>query len=657
MRNFRNRHLLIADLLLLAALPSLAYAIRFESWSWTLAHSQTASVFTLWSVPLALGVFYRFDLYRRLWQYASTAEAVSLLGATATIAALNFLMGSLLLPWLGVTASRVPFSVIFIHALLLGGALGGLRMLVKTGVIRFSFERRRQDGKRVLIAGAGNAGQLFLRELNSNKKLGLHPVGFVDDDRTKQRHWMSNLQVLGRIADIPQLVAAHHVAAVVIAMPSAPGQVIRQIVKAASDAGVEARTLPSLSEILTGHLTVATTREVRIEDLLRREPIVTDLEQVGRLFGGHTVLVTGAGGSIGSELCRQIAALGPRRLVLLGHGENSIFTILSELEGKYPEIEAVPVIADVRDRARIWSVFSDLRPDAVFHAAAHKHVPLMEANVIEAVTNNIVGSANVADAAAEFGCSRFVLVSTDKAVRPTNIMGATKRVAEHVVQRAARAAGTPFVTVRFGNVLGSRGSVVPTFLRQIKAGGPVTVTHPEMRRYFMTIPEAVQLVLQAAALGRGSELFMLDMGEPVRIVDLARDMIRLCGLQAGEDVEIRFTGARPGEKLYEEMFWSDEVAEPSDHPKILRAKANGHANGAEKLIDRLMAAATGGAGGAELRMLLHEIVPDFAEAEVPQFVESSDRSIVLEGSGNGTAAHPRREPIVRKIPKVVPKTA
>jgi FlaA1/EpsC-like NDP-sugar epimerase len=656
MRNFRNRHLLFADVVLLAILPSLAYAVRFESWRWALDHSQTAAVFTLWSVPLSLAVFYLFGLYRRLWQYASLAELEAILGAAASVAILNFLLGSLLLPWMGVTAARVPFSVIFIHSLLMGGGIGALRLLVRTGVIRFALDRRRPTGKRVLIAGAGTAGQLFLRELRANKRLNLSPVGFVDDDKSKHGQWMSNLQVLGSIADIPRLVATRQVAAVVIAMPSAPGHVIRQIVKAAGDAGVEARTVPSLSEILTGRIAVATTREVRIEDLLRREPIHTDLEQVSRLCGGQTVLITGAGGSIGTELCRQIAALGPRRLLLVGHGENSIFTILSELEGSYPDLDAVPVIADVRDRQRIRAVFREQRPDVVFHAAAHKHVPLMEANVIEAVTNNVVGSANVAEAAADFGTARFVLVSTDKAVRPTNIMGATKRVAEHLVERTARSVGRPFVTVRFGNVLGSRGSVVPTFLRQIKAGGPVTVTHPEMRRYFMTIPEAVQLVLQAGALGRGAELFMLDMGEPVRIVDLARDMIRLCGLEEDSDIEIKFTGARPGEKLYEEMFWSDEVSEPTGHPKILRAKANGNGHDVEQLIDRLIAAAQAGAPNTELRTLLHEIVPDFAETEVPAGAELSTRAIALESAGNGTSPG-RREPIVRHITAAVPKTA
>jgi FlaA1/EpsC-like NDP-sugar epimerase len=338
-------------------------------------------------------------------------------------------------------------------------------------------------------------------------------------------------------------------------------------------------------------------------------------------------LVTGAGGSIGSELCRQLAAVRPSRLVLVGHGENPIFEILQELRRDYPSQPITPVIADIRDRERITEVFAALRPHAVFHAAAHKHVPLMEENVAEAVTNNVLGTRNVVDAAVAHDTQHFVLISTDKAVHPMNVMGATKRVAEYIVQLAARRHGLHYVSVRFGNVLGSRGSVVPTFLKQIQAGGPVTVTHPDMKRYFMTIPEAVQLVLQAGALGRGGELFMLDMGEPVRIVDLARDMIRLSGLEAGTDIEIAFTGIRPGEKLYEEMFFNDEIAEPTEHPKVLRAR-NGGVLCDDADIAALIATATAPANEHALRDALKRIVPDYVAnggtptgtGAVPEFV-------------------------------------
>ncbi|MFI5230140.1 MAG: UDP-N-acetylglucosamine 4,6-dehydratase family protein, partial [Gemmatimonadales bacterium] len=334
------------------------------------------------------------------------------------------------------------------------------------------------------------------------------------------------------------------------------------------------------------------------------------LASVSSMATGKTVLVTGAGGSIGSELCRQLIALQPSRLVLLGHGENAIFEISQELRALSHLCELVEIIADIRDAERIKRVFVAYRPFAVFHAAAHKHVPLMEENVVEAITNNVLGTSNVVAAAVACGAKHFVLISSDKAVRPSNIMGATKRIAEHVVHQAAVKHHRNFVAVRFGNVLGSRGSVVPTFVRQIKAGGPVTVTDPEMRRYFMTIPESVQLVLQAGALGKGGEVFLLDMGEPVRIVDLARDMIRLSGLREGDDIEIQFTGRRAGEKLYEEMFFSHEVAEATNHPKILRAR-NGQEGATEDAIQRLTANARRGVSDVQLRRMLKQLVPDF----------------------------------------------
>jgi FlaA1/EpsC-like NDP-sugar epimerase len=366
-------------------------------------------------------------------------------------------------------------------------------------------------------------------------------------------------------------------------------------------------------------------RTIEIQDLLRREPITTDLARVSSLAAGGTVLVTGAGGSIGKELCRQIAALGPERIILVGRGENSIFEVHNELRMKHPEIVFVPVIADVRDPLRIGQVFERYKPRSVFHAAAHKHVPLMEDHPAEAVTNNVIGTKNVVEAAVANDVEHFVLVSTDKAVRPTNVMGATKRVAEHIVKHASINARGSYVSVRFGNVLGSRGSVVPTFVRQIKAGGPVTITHPEMRRFFMTIGEAVQLMLQAGAMGQNGDLFMLDMGEPVRVVDLAADLIRLSGLEVGTDIEIKFIGARPGEKMYEEMFWGDEVAERTEHPKVLRARKTALVGDVAPLIAQLIDAGSRNVGSEGIRELLRAIVPDFtpsgkSESEVGEAV-------------------------------------
>jgi FlaA1/EpsC-like NDP-sugar epimerase len=354
-------------------------------------------------------------------------------------------------------------------------------------------------------------------------------------------------------------------------------------------------------------------REVQIEDLLRREVVQTDMAHVRELGVRRTVRVTGAGGSIGSELCRQLADLHPATLVLLGHGENPIFDISEELTRTGVQCKIVPVIADVRDAHRVNDVFAEHKPFAVFHAAAHKHVPLMERNVVEAITNNVMGTRNLITAAVAHGTQHFVFISTDKAVRPTNVMGASKRISEFVVHNAAIKHRRNFVSVRFGNVLGSQGSVVPTFLRQIKDGGPVTVTHPDMRRFFMTIPEAVQLVLQAGALGVGGELFMLDMGEPVKVLDLARDMIRLSGLQEGVDIQIEFSGVRPGEKLYEEMFFSHEVAEPTEHPKILRAKSGLEQYCSDEAIDELIQTAIKGTDERTLRGMLRRLVPDFAD--------------------------------------------
>jgi FlaA1/EpsC-like NDP-sugar epimerase len=468
-----------------------------------------------------------------------------------------------------------------------------------------------ETGRRALIVGAGAAGEMIVKELLGHPQLGLNPVGFVDDDRSKHGHRLNDLPVLGPITALERIVLAQEIDEVVIAMPRAPGTLVRQIVRGALAVGVKTRTVPGIYDILSGRVTVASLRQVEIQDLLRREPIQTDLDQVRVLATGETVLVTGAGGSIGSELCRQLARLEPAQILLLGHGENSIFDILAELTERFPTVTAVPIIADVRDRERIHQVFEQYRPYSVFHAAAHKHVPLMEGNIAEAVTNNVLGTKNVAEVSAELGVEHLVLISTDKAVRPTNIMGATKRVAEQIVQEVAEGHERKFVAVRFGNVLGSRGSVVPTFLRQIQTGGPVTVTHPEMRRYFMTIPEAVQLVLQAGAIGRGGEVFVLDMGEPVKVLDLATDLIRLSGLEVGTDIEIRFSGTRPGEKLYEELFFDSESAIATDHPKVLRARNGVLPIGLSAEVDALVERARTGGSDDEIREMLVRLVPDF----------------------------------------------
>jgi FlaA1/EpsC-like NDP-sugar epimerase len=602
--------LFASDVLLFSSATVLSFALRFEGFEWGPAQNHAALLFLLIFLPFKLAIFWQVGIYRRLWRYAGMVEVERLISASAASGLLGLVLGGLVLPGLGLTVMRVPLSVLFMDGLLTAAFAAAPRFAVR------AFGRRGQrhrllDARRALIVGAGAAGEMIVKEMMGHPAVGLNPVGFVDDDRSKHGHRMCDLPVLGSLAAIPELVLSHEIDEVVIAMPRASGAVVRQVVRAALEVGVKTRTVPGMFDIISGKVSVASLRQVEIQDLLRREPIQTDLEQVRSLATGETVLVTGAGGSIGSELCRQLARLEPAQVLLLGHGENSIFDVLAELTERFPTLTTVPVIADVRDRERLRQVFGQYRPYSVFHAAAHKHVPLMEGNIAEAVTNNVLGTKNVAELSAEFGVEHLVMISTDKAVRPTNIMGATKRVAEQIVQEIAEAHERKFVAVRFGNVLGSRGSVVPTFLRQIQSGGPVTVTHPEMRRYFMTIPEAVQLVLQAGAIGRGGEVFVLDMGEPVKVLDLATDLIRLSGLEVGIDIEIRFTGTRPGEKLYEELFFDSESAVPTDHPKVLRARNGVLPLGLSTVVDVLVDGARTGRPDDEIRELLVRLVPDF----------------------------------------------
>jgi FlaA1/EpsC-like NDP-sugar epimerase len=434
-----------------------------------------------------------------------------------------------------------------------------------------------------LVVGAGSAGVSLVQEMQRNPQLGFYPVAYIDDDPQKLNVHIRGIPVVGDRHHIPEVVQSMEIQKVIIAMPTVAGQVIREIVDICKAHGIPTSTLPGIHEILNGRVRVDSVRDVRIEDLLRREPVQTDIERVYQFIQGKKVLITGSGGSIGSELCRQIFKCQPAEIILLGHGENSVFNIQQELEqltqvlkhddkpqANIPRISAF--IGDIRFLSRLENTFERFQPDVIFHAAAHKHVPLMELNPAEAITNNVLGTKNLLDMAKKYNVKHFVMISTDKAVNPTNVMGATKRVAEMLVLQAARETGKPYVAVRFGNVLGSRGSVVPTFTKQIAAGGPVTITHPEIRRYFMTIPEAVQLVLQAVVLGRSGEVLMLNMGEPVKIVDLAKELIRLSGYEVNKDIDIVFTGLRPGEKLFEELFIEGEEYERTQHEKLLVVK-------------------------------------------------------------------------------------
>ncbi len=629
----RNRYLLVWDAVMLSLGVWLAFAIRFEGLDWGETYQQAAWGYVLLSIPIKLAIFFQLGLYRRIWRLAGFLEMEQILLAGTLSALACAVLGALVLPTSGLSAVRVPYSVLLIDAFFALLVIASPRFILR---LQGRWGARASTGKqrRVLIAGAGAAGGLIARELVRHTQLGLLPVGFVDDDPSKLRHKLQNLPVLGALEDIPRLAKAYRIDEVVIAMPSAPGPVIRSVVELAVAAEIQTRTMPGLHDLLSGRLQVNALRNVEIADLLRREAVQIDLEGVRGLATGETVMVTGAGGSIGSELCRQIASVDPARLVLLGHGENSIFAIHQELSERFPSLQLSTVIVDVRDRERLAAIFRKYDPYTVFHAAAHKHVPLMESNVAEAITNNVLGTRNVVELAAAGRVEHLVLISTDKAVRPTNIMGATKRVAEQIVQSVAEREGKNFVSVRFGNVLGSRGSVVPTFLRQIAAGGPVTVTHPEMRRYFMTIPESVQLVMQAGALGKGGEVFVLDMGEPVKVADLAADLIRLSGHEVGTDIEIRFTGSRPGEKLYEEMFFSAENATPTEHPKVLKARNASLAPGVGDKIDQIIEAAAEGWADEELRAQLRGLVPDFDSSRAGMPARVSDPT---PRSGDATA--------------------
>lgn len=628
MLSLRNRHFFLIDLVLLPATAVLAFVLRLDATGLEV-YAGSILLFVALSVPVKLITFYAMGLYRRLWQYASVGELLEIALATGISEAVTVLLLFLVMLFLD-AGQGFPRSIPFIDGLLTLLAVGGPRLAAR--LVRQRQERTLRRGrlvqeKKVLIMGAGSAGAMIVDEMRGNPQLGLEPIGFLDDDRRKHGVWIHGVPVLGGRERIPELAQQYDIAEVIIAIPTATGSAIREMLAVCSQAGVPARTVPGLFDILSGQVSVSQIRDVDIEDLLRREPVQTDTSAVEGMLRNCRVLITGAGGSIGGELCRQIANCSPETLILVGHGENSIFAIANELLQLWPGLPIEMVIADVRDLGRLQQVFRKHRPETIFHAAAHKHVPLMEVNVAEAVTNNVQGTANLLRLAEAHHVGRFVFVSTDKAVNPSSIMGATKRVAELLVQASAWRSERPYVAVRFGNVLDSRGSVVPLFREQIGRGGPVTITHPEVQRYFMTIPEAVQLVLQASALGEGGEVFALDMGEPIRIVDLAEDLIHLSGLEVGGDIEIVYTGLRPGEKLFEEVFLASEEYQPTRHEKIF-ASLNGlhgltSAVELERVVEELIPLAQWG-DEDRIRAKLKEIVPEY-EPE-PTGEQGSERS-------------------------------
>lgn len=546
------------------------------------------------------GSLISFGLYRRMWQYASIGEIISVLKAIVVGAVLSYAIAYIVLP------QRVPFGVEIRVMETILVLVGGVRFLWR--VFRNERSRNKDTQTHTLIIGAGDCGILIAREMMGPTFAHTKLVGFIDDSMNKYHMSILGIPVLGNRYDIPRIVKEREIHEIIIAMPSVSRTEISEIINLAKKTGAKLKIIPALNDLIAGKISVKKLRDVSVEDLLGREPVVADMNGILGYVHNKTVLVTGAGGSIGSELCRQIAPFAPEKLMLLGHGENSIYTIEMELRKTFPELNLVTVIADVQDRSRMVDVFASHKPQLVFHAAAHKHVPLMERNPSEAIKNNVFGTRNVADCADKYGVERFVMISSDKAVNPTSIMGATKRIAEMYVQSLDAASHTKFSAVRFGNVLGSRGSVIPAFKQQIAAGGPVTVTHPEMVRYFMTIPEAVQLVIQSGSFAKGGEVFVLDMGEPVKILTLAEDLITLSGYTPYTDIQIQFSGIREGEKLYEELLTDEENLGDTQHDRIFIGRPNvisQHQLELEfKRLERVLSE-----DGEAIREVINQIVP------------------------------------------------
>ena len=573
----RNRHFFTLDFIFFLLAPLLALAIRLDESFRLTPYISGLTQATILFLAVKLLVFYTCGFYKRYWRYASIDELQQM--ATLTVAAivLQTVLFNAFYDLTDFSINSLPRSLPLLDGMVSFLFVGGVRFSVPA-VARLSQRHRKFHRRdRVLVVGAGSTGVALVKEMQQHPSSGFYPIAFIDDDPEKQNLCISGLLVVGDRYKIPTVVRSLHIRRVVIAMPTVPGRVIREILDICQSIKVQTSTIPGIHEILNSCIKTNSIRDVQIEDLLRRETIQTDIEKVSQFLRGKKVLITGAGGSIGSEICRQVLKCRPAEMVLLGHGENSVFNIQQELqrmlkkdgetEQSMPRLTAF--IGDIRCLSRLEYAFEKFRPEIIFHAAAHKHVPMMELNSPEAIANNVCGTKNLLDLALQYDVKHFVMISTDKAVNPTSIMGASKRVAEMLVLGAAHKYNKPFVVVRFGNVLGSRGSVIPTFKQQIACREPITITHPDICRYFMTIPEAVQLVLQAAVLGRGGEVFMLDMGQPIKIVDLAKDLIRLSGYEVGKDIDIIFTGLRPGEKLFEELFIPGEKYEITDHEKIL----------------------------------------------------------------------------------------
>jgi FlaA1/EpsC-like NDP-sugar epimerase len=599
--------LVLIDIFIVAVTPFLSLYVRLDG-AFDIDFYNTLRTAIFGIVLINIVIFYLFGLYNRLWRYASVNEAVTIINAVtiSSIAVAGYiLLSDIVLP------KSIHVLSWFANVSLIGISRFFIRIIHHLRV-----RKTKSKDTNVLIVGAGDAGAMIAREIKQRYYDDKTIVGFIDDDEYKFNQRLFGTKVLGKTDDIAAVVNQYSINEIIIAMPSVSGNIVREILKKCKNMHCSVKTVPGLYELIDGKVTVQQLRNIDLEDLLRRDPVQLDLDKIASYLTGKCVLVTGAGGSIGSELCRQIAKTSPKSLLLLGKGENSIYEIDRELRNRYPSLSIHPIIADIRDAQRINMVFSQYKPQVVFHAAAHKHVPLMEKQPTEAAFNNVFGTKTVAEAADRASCEIFVMISTDKAVNPTSVMGATKRVAELIIQNMSQISKTKFVAVRFGNVLGSRGSVIPLFKKQIANGGPITITHPEMKRYFMTIPEASQLVLQAGAMAKGGEVFVLDMGEPVKILDMACDLIELSGYKPYKDIKINFTGLRPGEKLFEELLTPEEGTIATKHEKIFKANLNVVD---EKTLQRGLYSLYNANDSHQVIGILKLLVPTFTHEDVGDF--------------------------------------
>jgi FlaA1/EpsC-like NDP-sugar epimerase len=614
---YRRFFVVLVHLLLWTAALGVSLLLRFE---FNVPRAILAFAPKLLLITLIVRgvVHWRLGLFHGLWRYSGSRDLLSLLQAAALSSVLIAAV------WGFMSTGTFPRSVLMLDfafsILIVGGLRFGIRTVREIALHATRSDRDAKSGaprRRVLVLGAGDAGEMLMREITRTYAHRYEPVGFLDDSRAKQNERIHGVPVIGVIDDVVLLAKRERIDEIILAIPTMTGPDMRRIVELCRPTEASLRTLPGVDRLIDGRVTVSQLAEVAIEDLLGREPVTLDTEAIQVFLHDRIVLVTGAGGSIGSELCKQISRFSPKRLLLVEQAENSLFEVHRALLAEFPNVPVTPFIADICDSRRLDSIFDQERPAVVFHAAAHKHVPMMEANAGEAIKNNVFGTKKLADAADRFGVELFVMVSTDKAVNPTSVMGVSKRTAEIYVQALSQRSRTQFVTVRFGNVLGSAGSVIPIFKQQIAAGGPVLVTHPEMQRYFMTIPEASQLILQAGTMGRGGEIFVLDMGKPVKIVDLARDLIRLSGYTPHEDIAIEFSGVRPGEKLFEELSFAAENATKTRHSKIFVGTFRAYPwEAVERGLERLHALSEGSAPDL-IRSAFQALVPEYTPPAPP----------------------------------------